>query len=168
MAKDSQKEPDFFPFRVKDHGWVLKKDTSIESIGEAFRDIVYQLVSKDFTPGSVAEAMYNDAVSLMEAKSEKARKAADVRWNGSTKVEEESESASRSRSIPLPKNMDEVLDYAHDEGLFDDEWVKWWANENFKKGKGRLPDGKKIVNWKRQLIKAFNTKKKDNENETRD
>lgn len=81
MAKDLQKEPDFYPFRVKDHGWVLKKNASIESIGEAFRDIVYQLVSKDFTPGSVAEAMYNDAVSMMNANTEKARKAANARWN---------------------------------------------------------------------------------------
>lgn len=80
MAKKTNKEPDFYPFRIKDHGWVLKNGASMEEIGEAFRSIVYQLVSKDFEPGSVAECMYNDAIAMMQANSDKARKAANARW----------------------------------------------------------------------------------------
>ena len=80
MGKEIEKEPDFYPFRIKDHGWVLKKGVSTETIGEAFKDMVYELVTKDFTPGSIAESMHNDALTMIEERAEKARKAAKTRW----------------------------------------------------------------------------------------
>lgn len=92
MAKKTNKEPDFYPFRIKDHGWVLKNGASMEEIGEAFRSIVYQLVSKDFEPGSVAECMYNDAIAMMQANSDKARKAANARWGGKSQGATEGDS----------------------------------------------------------------------------
>lgn len=80
MGKEIEKEPDFYPFRIKDHGWVLKKGVSTETIGEAFKDMVYELVTKDFTPGSIAESMHNDALTMIDERAEKARKAAKTRW----------------------------------------------------------------------------------------
>lgn len=80
MGKEIEKDPDFYPFRIKDHGWVLKKGVSTETIGEAFKDMVYELVTKDFTPGSIAESMHNDALTMIEERAEKARKAAKTRW----------------------------------------------------------------------------------------
>ena len=80
MGKEIEKEPDFYPFRIKDHGWVLKKGVSTETIGEAFKDMVYELVTKDFTPGSIAESMHNDALTMIDERAAKARKAAKTRW----------------------------------------------------------------------------------------
>ncbi len=114
MGKEIEKEPDFYPFRIKDHGWVLKKGVSTETIGEAFKDMVYELVTKDFTPGSIAESMHNDALTMIDERAAKARKAAKTRWqkaqgdkftaDGDTR-EAEDESATVSKNMRrVPQN----------------------------------------------------------------
>lgn len=63
----------------------------------------------------------------------------------------------KSYANKLPNSLNEVLNFCYESKMYDDEWVKWWYNENEKNG-WMLPDGKKINNWKALLKKAFKTK----------
>lgn len=167
MAK-IQKEPDFYPFRIKDHGWVLKNGASIEEIGNAFRDIVYQLVSKDFQKGSVAELMYNDAVSMMQANSDKARKAANARWGNSNTDDEPNGEISGAEAVKLlnsrrnsrcPSSRAEFHNFVYDENLhqgFAEEWF-----DIHEKREWKTKDGKPISNWKGALKRYCESREKD-------
>ena len=71
---------EFYPFRPQDHGWVLRKDADDASVAEAYRQLVYELVTGDYTEGSTASMMRDDAVKMVEARSERAKVAAAARW----------------------------------------------------------------------------------------
>ena len=131
---------EFFPFRPQDHGWVLRKDADTTKVAEAYRQLVYELVTGDYTDGSAASRMRDEAVKMVEARSERAKAAAAARWGPP------------SESIPLPKRKQEVIDFAQDKGL-DLADVEQWIAMSLKERRGRDKDGKAIKNWKGALIK---------------
>lgn len=131
---------EFFPFRPQDHGWVLRKDADTTKVAEAYRQLVYELVTGDYTDGSAASRMRDEAVKMVEARSERAKAAAAARWGPP------------AESIPLPKKKQEVIDFAIDKGL-DMADVEQWIAMSLKERRGRDRDGKSIKNWKGALIK---------------
>ena len=132
--------PEFFPFRPQDHGWVLRKDSDDAKVAEAYRQLVYELVTGDYTDGSTASAMRDEAVKMISARSERAKTAAAARWRPP------------SEEIPLPKRKQDVIDFASDKGL-DLADVEQWIAMSLKERRGRDKDGKAIKNWKGALIK---------------
>lgn len=130
---------EFFPFRPQDHGWVLRNDADTTKVAEAYRQLVYELVTGDYTDGSAASRMRDEAVKMVEARSERAKAAAAARWGPP------------SESIPLPKRKQEVIDFAVDKGL-DLADVEQWIAMSLKERRGRDKDGKAIKNWKGALI----------------
>lgn len=131
---------EFFPFRPQDHGWVLRKDADTTKVAEAYRQLVYELVTGDYTDGSAASRMRDEAVKMVEARSERAKAAAAARWGPP------------ADNIPLPKKKQEVIDFATDNGL-DLADVEQWIAMSLKERRGRDKDGKAIKNWKGALIK---------------
>ena len=131
---------EFFPFRPQDHGWVLRKDADTTKVAEAYRQLVYELVTGDYTDGSAASRMRDEAVKMVEARSERAKAAAAARWGPP------------AESIPLTKKKQEVIDFAIDKGL-DMADVEQWIAMSLKERRGRDRDGKAIKNWKGALIK---------------
>lgn len=130
---------EFFPFRPQDHGWVLRKDADTTKVAEAYRQLVYELVTGDYTDGSAASRMRDEAVKMVEAKSKRAKAAAAARWGPP------------SESIPLPRKKQDVIDFAIDKGL-DLADVEQWIAMSLKERRGRDKDGKAIKNWKGALI----------------
>lgn len=130
---------EFFPFRPQDHGWVLRKDADTTKVAEAYRQLVYELVTGDYTDGSAASSMRDEAIKMVEARSERAKSAAAARWGPP------------SGSIPLPKRKQEVIDFAVEKGL-DLADVEQWIAMSLKERRGRDKDGKAIKNWKGALI----------------
>lgn len=153
-SNELNKEPDFYPFRLKEHGWVLRKGVPIESIGEAFKEIVYQLVTKDFQKGSVAEAMYNDAIEMMRVKSEKGRKAAEARWHNETPPE-----TPRGRAEKMPASKNIVINWAIDNKIDPDDAGECW--EATKERNWRDANGNLITNWK-AFVTAWCKTRKEN------
>lgn len=132
--------PEFFPFRPQDHGWVLRKDAEDAKVAEAYRQLVYELVTGDYAEGSAASRMRDEAVKMIAARSERAKAAAAARWG------------SPVESIPLPKKKQEVIDFAVDNGL-DMADVEQWISMSLKERKGKDRNGKAIKNWKGMLVK---------------
>lgn len=130
---------DFFPFRPQDHGWVLRKDADTTKVAEAYRQLVYELVTGDYTEGSTASRMRDEAIKMIEARSERAKLAAAARWGPP------------AESIPLPRKKQEVIDFAIDKGL-DLADVEQWIAMSLKERRGRDKDGKTLKNWKGALI----------------
>lgn len=131
---------EFFPFRPQDHGWVLRKDADTTKVAEAYRQLVYELVTGDYTDGSAASRMRDEAVKMVEARSERAKAAAAARWRPP------------AEDIPLPKKKQEVIDFALCNRL-DLADVEQWIAMTIKERKGRDKDGAAIKNWKGALIK---------------
>jgi hypothetical protein len=52
--------------------------------------------------------------------------------------------------IPLPKNKQEIIEFAVDNGLDPDD-ASTWAEQNLKERKGKDKDGNPIMNWKGAL-----------------
>lgn len=130
---------EFYPFRPQDHGWVLRKDADDAKVAEAYRQLVYELVTGDYADGSAASRMRDEAVKMVEARSERAKLAAKARWGPP------------AESIPLPRKKQEVIDFAIDKGL-DMADVEQWIAMSLKDRRGRDKDGKSIKNWKGALI----------------
>lgn len=131
---------EFFPFRPTDHGWVLRNDADDAKVAEAYRQLVYELVTGDYTDGSAASRMRDDALKMVAARSERAKAAAAARWG------------SPAESIPLPKKKQEVVDFAVDSGL-DMADVEQWIAMSLKERRGRDKAGNAIKNWKGALVK---------------
>lgn len=132
--------PEFFPFRPQDHGWVLRKDAEDAKVAEAYRQLVYELVTGDYAEGSAASRMRDEAVKMIAARSERAKAAAAARWG------------SPAENIPLPKKKQEVIDFALDNGL-DMADVEQWISMSLKERKGKDKNGNAIRNWKGALVK---------------
>lgn len=131
---------EFFPFRPQDHGWVLRKDSDDAKVAEAYRQLVYELVTGDYTDGSAASRMRDEALKMLSARSEKAKLAAAARWG------------TPSESFPLPRKKQEVIDFAVDNGL-DMADVEQWIAMSLKERKGKDKNGNAIKNWKGALVK---------------
>ena len=131
---------EFFPFRPQDHGWVLRKDSDDAKVAEAYRQLVYELVTGDYSEGSAASRMRDEAAKMVEARTERAKAAAAARWGPP------------AESIPLPRKKQEVIDFAIDKGL-DLSDVEQWIAMSLKERRGRDRDGKTIKNWKGALTK---------------
>ncbi len=130
---------EFYPFRPQDHGWVLRKDADDAKVAEAYRQLVYELVTGDYADGSAASRMRDEAVKMVEARSERAKAAAAARWGPP------------AESIPLPRKKQEVIDFALDNGL-DMADVEQWIAMSLKDRKGKDKNGNNIKNWKGALI----------------
>lgn len=131
---------EFYPFRPQDHGWVLRKDADDAKVAEAYRQLVYELVTGDYTEGSPASRMRDEAAKMVAARSERAKAAAAARWG------------SPAESIPLPKKKQEVVDFALDNGL-DMADVEQWISMSLRERKGKDRNGCAIKNWKGALVK---------------
>ena len=88
---------------------------------------------KSFGSKMVAKARERLA-KLGPINSENGKKGADAKWN----------------KIPLPKNKQEVIEFAIDNGLDPDD-ASTWAEQNLKERRGKDKDGNPILNWKGAL-----------------
>ncbi len=88
---------------------------------------------KSFGAKMVAKARERLA-KLGPINSENGKKGADAKWN----------------KIPLPKNKQEVIEFACDNGLDPDD-ASTWAEQNLKERRGKDKDGNPILNWKGAL-----------------
>lgn len=99
---------------------------------------------KSFGAKMVAKARERLA-RLGPINSENGKKGADAKWN----------------RIPLPKNKQEVIDFAVDNGLDTDD-ASTWAEQNLRERNGKDKDGNPIMNWKGALTnycKAMKSKR---------
>jgi hypothetical protein len=99
---------------------------------------------KSFGAKMVAKARERLA-KLGPINSENGKKGADAKWN----------------RIPLPKNKQEVIGFAADNGLDTDD-ASTWAEQNLKERRGMDKDGNPINNWKGALTnycKAMKTRR---------
>lgn len=89
---------------------------------------------KSFGANMVAKARERLA-KLGPINSENGKKGADAKWN----------------RIPLPRNKQEVLEFAADNGLDVDD-ASTWAEQNLRERRGKDKDGNPIENWKGALV----------------
>lgn len=95
---------------------------------------------------SFANDLIRESMEFSKKKSEAGKKGMENRW---------------IKKIPLPTKLQEVLDFAADEGLDVDD-AREWAEINLKERKGKDKDGKPILNWKgalRNYCKAMERKR---------
>ena len=97
---------------------------------------------KSFGAKMVAKARERLA-KLGPINSENGKKGADAKWN----------------RIPLPKNKQEVIEFAADNGLDCDD-ASTWAEQNLKERRGMDKDGNPINNWKGALTNYCRAMKK--------
>ena len=108
---------------------------------EVFKDVKQSMADmmsgnsagKSFGEKMVAKARERLA-KLGPINSENGKKGSNAKWN----------------KIPLPKNKQEVIEFAIDNGLDHDD-ASTWAEQNLRERRGMDKDGNPILNWKGAL-----------------
>lgn len=144
---EKKSEPDFYPFHPIDFGWVMRKDKSDSEITSAFRQLIYELLTKDFKEGSIASKMNEEAERMIAARREKSSKAAKKRW----------EKTFKSR-IPLPQ-WEAFQEFVNDNGLDYEDAHQWWDMTVVDR-KGYDRDGNPIMDWRGALVGFCESKKR--------
>lgn len=120
-------------FRFFPSDWIEVLGMTEKQAGKRFKELITRLSVNKAPSNSVEESMIKDSFEYTEKK----RLAALKRW--------------RERELngiqPLPKNKQEVIDFAVASGLDVDDAVTW-AQINLVERKGKDKDGNTIVNWK--------------------
>lgn len=144
---EKKSEPDFYPFHPIDFGWVMRKDKSDSEITSAFRQLIYELLTKDFKEGSIASKMSEEAERMIAARREKSSKAAKKRW----------EKTFKSR-ILLPQ-WEAFQEFVNDNGLDYEDAHQWWDMTVVDR-KGYDRDGNPIMDWQGALVGFCESKKR--------
>lgn len=121
-------------FRFFPSDWIEVLGMSEKQAGKRFKELITRLSVNKAPSNSVEESMIKDSFEYTEKK----RLAALNRWR---------EREMTRTPQQLPKNRQEVIDFAVDSGLDVDDAVTW-AQINLSERKGRDKDGNPIVNWK--------------------
>lgn len=108
-------------------------DMTNEQAGKIFKSVIGQLIRNNVPENSMAYPMYQRTNDYRRKKVA----AANKRWENSKPKD----------PIPLPRNKQEVIDYAEDNSLDVDDALEW-AQINLKDRGGKDKDGNPIRNWK--------------------
>ncbi len=120
-------------FRFFPSDWIEVLGMSEKQAGKRFKELITRLSVNKAPSNSVEESMIKDSFEYTEKK----RLAALKRWR---------EREMNMNSMTLPKNKQEVIDFAVESGLDVDDAVTW-AQINLSERKGKDKDGNPIVNW---------------------
>lgn len=121
-------------FRFFPSDWIEVLGMTEKQAGKRFKELITRLSVNKAPRSSIEESMIKDSFEYTEKK----RLAALKRWR---------EREMNRTQQPLPKNRQEVIDFAVDSGLEVDDAVTW-AQINLRERKGKDKDGNPIVNWK--------------------
>lgn len=100
------------------------------------------LITQDFSKSSRARDTYSVASAAYKAR-----------------VENGMKGGRPPSKVALPKNKQEVIEFAADNGLDTDD-ASTWAEQNLRERRGKDKDGKPIDNWKGALVNYCKAMKK--------
>lgn len=98
--------------------------------GKRFKTMITRLSSNKAPEGSIEKSMIDESKYFSDKQRERVMK----RWN-------------KNKAEPLPRNKQEVIEYAEDNSLDVDDALEW-AQINLKDRGGKDKDGNPIRNWK--------------------
>lgn len=128
--ESTKKSKPFTWFKFYPSDWIDVLTMTEKEAAKRFKDMVKRLASNKAPEGTIEANMINESIAYAAKRRENVMK----RWN-------------KEKAEPLPRNKQEVIEYAEDNSLDVDDALEW-AQINLKDRGGKDKDGNPIRNWK--------------------